>query len=85
MVNRTYTSLKNFWQIISFVCVRNLLEPVRKLAEVYLRFKNIEEILYMYKQMFEEADERFQSVYVEAITLANKAGTEEKWSCPCEQ
>ena len=45
---------------------------------MYLRFKNIEEILYMYKKMFEEADERFQSVYVEAITLANKAGTEEK-------
>ena len=33
----------------------------------------------------EEADERFQLVYVEAVSLENRTDTEKKWPCLGEQ
>ena len=79
-------TMKNFWDIISFVSVTLLLEPVRplvtilygKLAEVYFEFKRIEEIVHIYEETRENADERFQLVYAEVNTLTRKLGSEEK-------
>ena len=36
-----------------------------KITEVYFRFKKIKEIIDIYEETCEKADERFQSVYVE--------------------
>ena len=54
-----------------------------KLAEVYFRFNMIEIIIDIYEKTWEKADERFQLVYVEAVSLTNKLGTEEKKPCLC--
>ena len=37
-----------------------------KITEVYFRFKKIKEIIDIYEETCKKADERFQSVYVEA-------------------
>ena len=47
-----------------------------KLAEVYFRFKKIEEIICIYEKTCEKVDEPFQSPYAEAVCLAKKLGTE---------
>ena len=49
-----------------------------KLAEVYFGFKEIEEVIYIYEETREKSDERFHSVYAEAVSLAEKFGSEEK-------
>ena len=49
-----------------------------KLAEVYYGFNKIEEIIQIYEETREDADERFQLVYGEVVTLTNKFDTEEK-------
>ena len=46
---------------------------------MYFRLKKIQEIIDIYEKACEKADEQFQSVYIEAVTLNNKPGTE---SCP---
>ena len=43
-----------------------------KLAEVHCGFNKIEEIIQIYEETRENADERFQLIYGEAITLTNK-------------
>ena len=78
--------MKDFGHIISFVCAKQLLEPMRpvitslqgKLAEVYFGFKKIEEVIYICEETREKPDERFHSVYAEAVSLAEKFGSEEK-------
>ena len=54
-----------------------------KLAEVYFRFKKIEEIIDIYEETCEKADERFQSAHAEAVSLTRKHDTEEKQPCLC--
>ena len=49
-----------------------------KLVEVYFRFEKIEEIIGFQEETCEKADERFQSVDVEAVSLTNKLCSEEK-------
>ena len=49
-----------------------------KLAEVYFGFKMIGEIIHIYKETRENADERFQLVYREVVSLTYKFGTKEK-------
>ena len=49
-----------------------------KLAEVYFGFKKIEEIIQIYKESRENADQTFQLVYGKADSLTNKFGTNEK-------
>ena len=46
-------------------------------------FKKIEEMIYIYKETREKTDELFQSVYTEAVSLANVYSIEEKWSQSC--
>ena len=41
-------------------------------------FTNIEEIIHIYKETREKTDEVFQSVYVDAVSLASEFGIEEK-------
>ena len=43
-----------------------------KLAEVHCGFNKIEGIIQIYEETRENADERFQLIYGEAITLTNK-------------
>ena len=52
--------------------------PQSKLAEVYFRFKKIADITDICEETYEKANERFESVYVQAVTLTNKLDTEEK-------
>lgn len=52
-----------------------------KLAEVYFRFKKIEDIIHIYEDHMKRLTNWFQSVYAEAVTLTNKFGTEEEQSC----
>ena len=67
-------------------CLKQLLEPVwplvtclhDKLAEVYFGFKKSEKIIDIYEEICKKADERFQSVYDEAVRLTNKLGTADK-------
>ena len=40
------------------------------------RFSKIEEIIYMYKESRDKADKLFQSVYTEAVSLANEFSIE---------
>ena len=42
------------------------------------RFTKIQEITDIYEETCEKADERFKSVYAEAVNLTKKLGTEEK-------
>ena len=55
-----------------------LLEPMRSLVaySAYLKsnfgFTKIEEIIYIYKETRKKVDELFQSVYAEAVSLANE-------------
>ena len=43
-----------------------------------LTFKKIEEIIHMYEETSENADERFQLIYAEAVPLTNRYDAEEK-------
>lgn len=52
--------------------------PPCKKNELKFEFKKIEEIIHIYDETRENADEAFQLVYDEAVTLINKFGTEEK-------
>ena len=91
MANGLVSTMKDFGHIISFVCAKQLLEPMRpvvtslqgKLAEVYFGFKKIEEVIYIYEETREKADVRFHSVYAEAVSLAEKFGSEEKRTRLC--
>ena len=56
-----------------------------KIAEVYFTFKNIEEIIDIYEETCEKADEQFQLVYAEAVSLNNKFGIQEKQPRLCGQ
>ena len=86
MANELVSTMKDFGHIISFVCEKQLPEPMRpvvtslqgKLAEVYIGFKKIEEVIYIYEETREKADERFHSVYAEAVSLAEKFVSGEK-------
>ena len=49
-----------------------------KLDEVYIEFKKTEDAMHIYKKTREKADERFQSVYAEAVGLTYKILTYEK-------
>ena len=49
-----------------------------KLAELYVKFKKIEEII-------GKVDERFQSAYDELLSLTKKLYTEDKQPCLCKQ
>lgn len=49
-----------------------------KLDEVYIEFKKTEDVMHIYKKTREKADERFQSVYAEAVGLTYKILTYEK-------
>ena len=67
-------------------CVKELSESVRllvtclhgKLDAVYIEFKKTEDLMHIYKKTREKADERFQSVYAEAVGLTYKILTCEK-------
>ena len=47
--------------------------------------KKIEEIIHMYKETSEKADELFQSVDAKAVSLANEFGIKDKLSESCGQ
>ena len=49
-----------------------------KLAEVYFSFKKIEEMIQIYEETRANADERFQLVYDEVVSLTNKFSTKGK-------
>ena len=49
-----------------------------KLDKIYFYFEKIEEISHIYEETCEQANEWFQSVYVDHVSLTNKSGTEEK-------
>ena len=77
MADRLFVIRKSFDRIASSVCVKQLLEPMRSLLTYLQRnfgFKKIEDY-----------DKLFQSLYVEACSLANEFGIEEKWSELCGQ
>lgn len=52
--------------------------PQGKLAEVYLGFKNMMEIIHIYEGTSEKHGERFQSLYLETVSLASRFDREEK-------
>ena len=75
---------KKFGYIISFVCAKQLVEPMRisvTCPQGSLRFKKKGEIIQTYKT----ADELTQSVYTEAAILADEFGISEKSSESCRQ
>ena len=79
------TTMKNLGYIINFVCVKQLLlkhttmcyQPVRQSTEIHFECKNIEEIIHSFEDKVkrwkgEKTSERFQLVYSETDSLANK-------------
>ena len=56
-----------------------------KLAELYVKFKKIEEIIDIYEDTCGKVDERFQSAYDELLSLTKKLYTEDKQPCLCRQ
>ena len=77
---------KSFLDTISFVSMKEQLEPMRplvtslqgKLAQMKFEFKKTEEIIHIYENRRENVSERFQLAYAKAVTLPNKFGAEEK-------
>ena len=51
-----------------------------KLGKMYFSLKKIKDVIDIYDETCEKADERFQSVYAEGGSL-NKVGTEEPCFC----
>ena len=78
--------MKNVDHIISFVCVKEMLKPMRSLVSCLqgnFRFKKAMEIIHIYKETLEKADQLFQSIYAETVCLAKEFHVEEKWSQSC--
>ena len=49
-----------------------------KLAEMYLGFNKIEEVIQIYEETRANADEWFQLVYDQVVSLTNRFGTKER-------
>ena len=84
VINRLFYHFEKLFYIISFVCLKlEQMWPLvtclqGKLAEVYFRFKKIEDIIHIYEDHMKRLTNWFQSVYAEAVTFTNKLGNEEK-------
>ena len=64
MSSRQVITIENFSPVISFVCAKQLLEPMRLVTRLQdnFEFKKIEEIIHTYNEIREKANELFQSV-----------------------
>ena len=88
MANRLVITMKNLGHVISFVCAKQQVEPMRSLVtcpQGNFGVKKIEEVNHIYEETREKVDELFQSLLAEALSLSNKFGIEEKWSQSCGQ
>ena len=84
VANRLAITSKKFGYIISLVCAKQLVEPMRisvTCPQGSLRFKKKGEIIQTYKK----ADELTQSVYAEVAILADEFSISKKSSEPCGQ
>ena len=75
MAVRFFITMKNFGHIISLVCVKQLLGPMRSLVACLqgnFGFKKVEEIIHSFKQTRKKAVELSQSAHAEGVTLVNE-------------
>lgn len=77
--------MTSFGHIVSFVCAKEMLEPMRplvtalqgRLVEVYFGFQKIKEVVSSYTDVRNEIDSWSQRVYAKAITLSELVGSTE--------
>ena len=80
MANRLVITMKNFCHINSFLCAKQFVGPMRSLVTCLQGNFGFTKIKETYNETREKAEVLFQSVYAEAVSLANEFGIEEKWS-----
>lgn len=77
----------NFGHIVSFICAKEVLEPMRpllkalqgRLVEVYLGFSRIDEVASSYAEIRSEVDTWFQRIYANVQALADLIGSTEQF------
>ena len=75
----------NFKHVVSFFLAKELLEPIRPIAEclqgrlqeVYFGFKKISEIMQHYNQIRENVDIEHNRIYCKALFLSAEIGSKE--------
>ena len=93
MANGLRHTMTNFGHIVSFVCTKEMLEPIRpivcalkgELVEVYFGFQKIEEVTSCYRDIRNEIDSWFQRMYEKAVTLAKMVGSTEQRPRVCSR
>ena len=75
--------MKNLVHIINFACTKQLVETIQSLVtcrQGSFASKKIEEIIHIYNETREKADDliQFQWTYAEVVSLANELGIEKK-------
>lgn len=83
----------NFGHIISFICAKEILEPMRplvkalqgRLVEVYLCFSRVDEVASCYADIRSEVDMWFKNMYVKVQALAALVGSAEQFPRVCSR
>ena len=78
----------NFEHIVSFICAKEMLEPMRpllsslqgELMEMYLGFEKIDQVIESYQLIRDDIDSWFNRVYAKVLRLAESIGSHEQ--CP---
>ena len=86
MANGLRHSMISFGHIVSFICAKEMLEPMRplvtalqgRLVEVYFGFQKIEEVIKSYAEIRSAIDSWFQRMYQKAVTLSELVGSTEE-------
>ena len=93
MANGLRHSMISFRHIFSFVCAKEVLEPMRplvtalqgRLVEAYLGFQKIEEIIKCYTEIRDAIDAWFQRMYQKALSLSEMVGGSEERPRVCSR
>ena len=86
MANGLRHSMISFGHIFSFVCAKEMLEPMRplvialqgRLVEAYFGFQKFEEIIKCYTEIRNAIDAWFQRMYQKALSLSELVGGSEE-------
>ena len=76
----------NFEHIVSFICAKEMLEPMRplvsslqgELMEIYLCFKKIDQVIESYQLIREDIDSWFDRMYAKVLRFAENIGSQEQ-------
>ena len=80
MVNRLVTTMKNLARIINFICAKPQLYQCDHWLPAFtaIKLKKIEQIIHIYKKLF-------QSTHFRGVSLASEYCIDERWSQSCAQ